>query len=266
MSNLKKINIVGCGYMGSQISCLFSILGYEVNIWNRHPINIEQLKKKKKIICKTSGLEDRDGIIKFEKNLTALKDNITIECLAEDIELKKKYISEIKKNISKDLFSNTSSIKLTDISKELNLLHFFNPISLGIIEIKLNKDISSEAKILINDLEKINFEILSVNNNTGYALNKLIFSEISNFFYLIEEEKINKNQLSKVFLKLKNFNLLGIIDLIGVDTTINIFNNLKKVYDYYYIPKFLKICEDQKILGKKNKTTVKKIFDMDIYP
>ena len=97
MSNLKKINIVGCGYMGSQISCLFSILGYEVNIWNRHPINIEQLKKKKKIICKTSGLEDRDGIIKFEKNLTALKDNITIECLAEDIELKKKYISEIKK-------------------------------------------------------------------------------------------------------------------------------------------------------------------------
>jgi len=59
---------------------------------------------------------------------------------------------------------------------------------------------------------------------------------------------------------------LSVVDLIGVDTTLNIFKNLKKEYDYYYIPRFLNICLDKKILGKKNKTSVKSIFDMDIYP
>jgi len=186
MSNSKKINIIGCGFMGSQISCFFSLIGYEVNIWNRNLVDIEILKKKKKLISKTSNLIDKNGSIKFHKDLSKLENNITLECLSEDFEIKKKYFLEIKKIINKDIFSNTSSIKLTDISKEINLLHFFNPISIGIVEVKFNKKLSSEAEILIEDLKKNNFEILNVINSTGYALNKLIFSEISNFFYLIE--------------------------------------------------------------------------------
>jgi len=266
MSNSKKINIIGCGFMGSQISCFFSLIGYEVNIWNRNLVDIEILKKKKKLISKTSHLVDKNGLIKFHKDLSNLENNVTLECLSEDFEIKKKYFIKIKKIINKDIFSNTSSIKLTDISEEINLLHFFNPISLGIAEAKFNKKLSFEAETIIDDLKKNNFEILNVKNSTGYALNKLIFSEISNFFYLIEKEKINKIQLNKVFLKLKNLNLLAVIDLIGVDTALNIFKNLKKEYDYYYIPRFLNICLEKKILGKKNRTSVKSIFEMDIYP
>ncbi len=252
--------------MGSQVSCLFSLMGYEVNIWNRNLIDVEILKKKKKLISKTSNIIDKKGLIKFHKNFSKLENNITLECLSEDFEIKKKYFFEIKNITDKDIFSNTSSIKLTNISEEINLLHFFNPISLGIVEAKFNKKLSSEAQILIEDLKKNNFEILNVKNITGYALNKLIFSEISNFFYLIEQEKINKFDLNKIFLKLKNLNLLNVIDLIGVDTAINIFKNLKNDYNYYYIPKFLNICLNKGILGKKNKTSVKNIFEMDIYP
>ena len=47
---MKKINIIGCGLMGSQIAGLFSIMGYEVNIWNRNKINHNHLLRQKKII------------------------------------------------------------------------------------------------------------------------------------------------------------------------------------------------------------------------
>ena len=120
MSNSKKINIIGCGFMGSQISCFFSLIGYEVNIWNRNLVDIEILKKKKKLISKTSHLVDKNGLIKFHKDLSNLENNVTLECLSEDFEIKKKYFIKIKKIINKDIFSNTSSIKLKDIYEEIN--------------------------------------------------------------------------------------------------------------------------------------------------
>ena len=45
-----EINILGCGVMGSQIANLFSIMGYEVNIWNRTRINKDNLLRQKKLL------------------------------------------------------------------------------------------------------------------------------------------------------------------------------------------------------------------------
>ena len=89
---MEKINIIGCGLMGSQIAGLFSIMGYEVNIWNRNKINQNNLLRQKKIILKLLKISDNNGPIKIINNFDDLKDNITIECLAEDLELKKKFI------------------------------------------------------------------------------------------------------------------------------------------------------------------------------
>ena len=87
---MKNINIIGCGLMGSQIASLFSIMGYEVNIWNRSDVDEKNLKRQKKIIIKLLKTEDRDGKINFIKNFNDLQNNITIESLAENIDLKKK--------------------------------------------------------------------------------------------------------------------------------------------------------------------------------
>ena len=76
--------------MGSQIASLFSIMGYEVNIWNRSDVDEKNLKRQKKIIIKLLKTEDRDGKINFIKNFNDLQNNITIESLAENIDLKKK--------------------------------------------------------------------------------------------------------------------------------------------------------------------------------
>ena len=57
---MQKINIIGCGSMGSQIASLFSILGYEVSIWNRTKINKENILRQKKLILKLLKIQDKN--------------------------------------------------------------------------------------------------------------------------------------------------------------------------------------------------------------
>ena len=263
---MKKINIIGCGLMGSQIANLFSILGYQVYVWNRNKIDKEHLLRQKKLILKLIKIEDRKGSIHILDKLESLEDNITIECLAEDIELKKDYFNKIIKKVSKEIFSNTSSIKTNLINDKLNLLHFFNPISLKIVEYNSFKKLSNEAKEIFSELEALNFDLIEVGNFTGFAFNKILFAEISNFFFLIEKEKIEKNKLIKVFKRINhNLDILNTLDIIGIDTSAKIMENLKREYNFY-VPEILNHCLSKKIFGKKNKTSIKKIFNSTNYP
>ena len=263
---MKKINIIGCGLMGSQIAALFSIMGYEVNVWNRNEINQNSLLRQKKIILKLLKTKDNNGIINIIDNFEDLKNNITIESLSEDLKLKRDFISKLEKKISKVIFTNSSSIKITTISKKLNLLHFFNPVSLRIIEFnKINKP-SEETKTIIADLKNLGFDLIEVGNFTGFAFNKILFAEISNFFFLIEQENIKKDQILKVFKKINHsLDILNTIDIIGIDISIKILENLKSEYNYY-MPEILYQCKLKKILGKKNKTSIKSIFESSNYP
>jgi len=263
---MKNINIIGCGLMGSQIASLFSIMGYEVNIWNRSDVDEKSLKRQKKIIIKLLKTEDRDGKINFIKNFNDLQNNITIESLAENIDLKKKYLAQLEKKVSKEIFTNSSSIKTDMISKKLNLLHFFNPIYLRIIEYKKINVLSGEAEEIFDDLKKMNFDLIEVENFTGFAFNKILFAEISNFFLLIEKENVKKEEILRIFKKINNnLNVLNTLDLIGIDVSLNILENLKKEYNFY-IPEILYSCKSQKILGKKNRTSIKTIFNSSNYP
>ena len=263
----KKINILGSGLMGTQIANLFCIMGYEVNIWNRSKINANDLLKQKKFFLKILKVDDLGGSINFIKELDSLKNNVTLETLVEDLEVKKDVFKKIEQNVNKEIFTNTSSIQINKINLRLNLLHFFNPISLKIAEINKINVKSEEANSIFIDLKKIGFELIEVNDFTGFAFNKILFAEISNFFFLIEKEGVKKESLLNLYKKIySNLNILNTIDIIGVDTALRIFENLKKDYNNFYIPNLLNLCIKKKILGKKNKSSIKLIFDSPEYP
>lgn len=263
---MKKINIIGCGSMGSQIACLFNIMGYEVSVWNRKLINLDKLEKQKKILNRILKFEDKKGKFQIIKDINNLKNSITIECISEDKELKKQKFLEIANLVNKEIFTNTSSIKTNEIEKNLNLLHFFNPISMKIIEHTKFNILSEEAKNLFEDLKKNNFNLIEVSNYTGYAFNKLLFNQISNFFFLIEKENLKKNQALIILKHLnRDFDILNVIDIIGTDICKKILENLNNEYGTY-VPRIFELCETKHVLGKKNKTTVKNIFDSVDYP
>ena len=77
---------------------------------------------------------------------------------------------------------------------------------------------------------------------------------------------IKKDQILKVFKKINHsLDILNTIDIIGIDISIKILENLKSEYNYY-MPEILYQCKLKKILGKKNKTSIKSIFESSNYP
>ena len=184
-----KINLLGSGYMGKQICSLFVILGYDVVIWQNSTENLDdflknEIKKLEKVYNITSS-----GNYKIEKNLNNLEKNFTIETLTEDLYIKQKIISKLK--FKDNIFSNTSSLSAYDLGENINILHFMNPITTPIVEIYKTKNYKSEdLEKIIKSLKNLSFDIIEVKNIPGFLVNRILFKNLSYFFYLLESEKI----------------------------------------------------------------------------
>ena len=253
-----KINIIGSGSMGKQITSLFMLMGYDVYLWqnsknlkieNQINLEIEKLKK---------NLNSNElGNFTLVNNLSNFKNNFTIETIKEDVVLKRKIINSLE--YDENIFSNTSSIKLEDIGPNVNGLHFMNPISLKYVELCKKKKYSEEVlDLLISRLQKLSYNIINVKDTPGFLINKLIFKDISYFFYLIEKENFNKNDILNIYKKniIKN-DPIKILNLIGLDTALSILKNLNNYDKSFYIPLCLQKAVSENILGYKNKKLFK---------
>ena len=231
-----RVNVIGSGFMGKQIAALLSVIGFDILIWEKTDTNlVSDIKidiRKIEKINKTKNL----GKIDVVNELNKLENNITIETVKEDLETKKEVFKSLK--FKNNLFSNTSSLKLSSIGDNINGLHFMNPITVKFIEVCKVKDFSEEKiSLILNKLRNISYEIYNVEDSPGYIINKILFNDISFFFYLYEVEKINIKNINKIYLSnIKNFNPVRIINLIGVDTCLEILINLNKHDTKYYVP------------------------------
>ena len=229
--NMKQINIIGLGKMGTQIASLLIIMGYSVNIFTRN----YDLKKEKKLKVSNRIFEKffkikQTGKFQIFQNISDLPPNHTIETLIEDITIKKKILSKIKYDFKNLLFiTNTSSYNPKEINENAHGVHFFNPIyQLKIIETTCSKKIrEGAAKFLFDDLNKLNFKIFEVKNNRGYVYNFLYFKKMALYFELIEKYGYEPDAIINILNVFKtNNNFNEIINLVGKKTSKKIIENL----------------------------------------
>ena len=253
-----KINILGSGYMGKQIASLFTLIGFEVFIWyNRKETNLaDNLDYEVKKLEKVLKLKNT-GKINIIEQINELEENLTIETVKEDIDIKKNVINNLK--YKKNIFSNTSSLKLSDIGENINGFHFMNPISMKYIEICEKNNYSKEdLKIVIEKLKEISYQVINVQDTPGFLINKIIFKDISYFFYLIEKDNFNKKDILDVYKNKMNRNdPVRLINIIGVDTSLAILKNLNNYDKSFYVPQTLQQAVSKNILGFKNKKLFK---------
>lgn len=260
-----KINILGYGVMGKQIAALFYLGGYDIAIWDKYEIDHQELYRQIELL-KFFFKSNLTGNITFVNSLDGLENNLTIESVIEDIQTKKEIYNFLKTRISKSYFSNTSSYAPSEISGEVNGLHFFNPISLRIVELYLfNKAKNDELKDILKYLRSADFKIIEVHDNRGYAANYLLFHEISSALKLIEAFGYSVNAVEGIYKNLYNGrDIFKIIDIIGVDVVYKVLNNLKEKYETIYLARCLEEAIEKNILGKKNKTSIRGILDKKI--
>ena len=134
-----------------------------------------------------------------------------------------------------------------------------NPVTIKLIEIcKIGNFSEDKLHLILNELKKISYDVMEVIDSPGYIINKILFKDISFFFYLIEKENFRADEVKKIYLdSLKHSDPIKLVNLIGVDTCLRILINLNKYDNQYYIPKMLRDSVKLNILGNKNKTRFK---------
>lgn len=257
------ITILGSGIMGSQLAALMSLLDFDVTIRSRNN-NLNVVEKNKKLLSKIIKLDFKSNIINY-KNINESFDgqSLVIECLKENLQIKKEYFIKYK-STKYGYFSNSSSFANSDVNNEIDVLHFFNPVSIKILEVCISNKDKYDNSILNNLIEKlknIDFKFFYVHQNRGFLGNTIIFYHISNYFYLHEKLNYNVQDISKMQKEFGiNFNPLNIIDIVGVDVCFEILKNLKEKNNNLYIPEIFNNALKKNILGKKNKTSISSIL------
>ena len=86
-----KINVIGSGSMGKQITSLLVLMGFDVFLWhNSTNKNLDKLINKEIDKLKINLSNYKNGNLTIVNDLSSLDNNFTIETIKEDINIKKK--------------------------------------------------------------------------------------------------------------------------------------------------------------------------------
>ena len=133
-----------------------------------------------------------------------------------------------------------------------------NTITTPIVEIyKTENYKSNDLDRIIKSLKNLSFEIIEVKNIPGFLVNRILFKNLSYFFYLLECEKNNINDLRKIYKNIFNNDPVKIVNMIGLDTCLNILKNLNKSDKSFYVSKLISDSVKNNVLGYKNKKLFK---------
>ena len=85
-----KINVIGSGSMGKQITSLLVLMGFDVFLWhNSINKNLDKLINKEIDKLKINLSNYKNGNLTIVNDLSSLDNNFTIETIKEDINIKK---------------------------------------------------------------------------------------------------------------------------------------------------------------------------------
>ena len=226
-----KIGIVGAGLMGSQIAQVLATFGHEVIVIVKSDRN--EMLAESRIYYGSFGLdklhrrgqlsETPDSImdkIDFRIDWTNLRDcEIVIECVNEDLSLKKKILRQINRIINKDciLASNTSGFSIGNLATSTDIdradkvigMHWFNPPQvMGLVEVvvttndvfcwsKTSKSTIDKICALAKSCEKTPI-IVQDSMRYGHVANRIYRALVKEAKQVVKEELVTEEQVDKI--------------------------------------------------------------------
>lgn len=259
MNEIGTIAVIGAGIMGRGIAHVCALGGFIVKI---RDVSEDILQKSAEII--SSNLQkgvDRNKLtavqkIDAEDNLTvttslahAVEDaDLIIEAIPEDMLLKKETFKRIEQYCPAHaiIATNTSSMSVTEIGASVTDstrtigLHFFNPVHLmKLVEIVSGLETSSETITACEAAcRRMGKETVCINEFPGFVttrINALIGNEA---FHMLQAGVGSAEAIDRA-LKLGLNHPMGpfeMIDLVGLDTRLNILTYLHQTLGEMYRP------------------------------
>lgn len=252
-----KIGVIGSGQMGTGISHVFALSGYETMIYD---VSEEQLKKSieitknnllrqaKKGIIKDAEIDEILNRIKPVNKIELLTDvKVVIEAATEREEVKIDIFKRLDNILQPDvvLASNTSSISITKLAANTKRpdkvigMHFMNPVPvMKLVEIIRGLATGDDTFNFVTALvESIGKEFTVSKDYPGFIANRILIPMINEAIFAYYEgigtiEDIDKTMMLGANHPMGPFTLA---DFIGLDTVLYI---LEVLYNNFRDPKF----------------------------
>lgn len=205
---IKKVAVLGCGFIGFSFAIVFSRKGLEVNLYNRRSPSLDTVKdtiRKQFEFLKDEGILDSEliessmaRIQPFDDLAEALRDvDYVQEALPEDLELKQEMFAEAARLTGSDVIigSSCSGLRRADIVKKVAhhperciVAHPTNPPHL-IPFMEISGDgASREAKdAAYAFMEHLGQKPIQCREVYGYVLNRVQLALIQEALYLVKE-------------------------------------------------------------------------------
>jgi 3-hydroxyacyl-CoA dehydrogenase/enoyl-CoA hydratase/3-hydroxybutyryl-CoA epimerase len=206
-SNLKKIGVVGAGFMGAGIAQVSAAAGLDVVLIDRDQETADKGKAgvHKSLTDRVNKgrmkSAERDGLLAHitpTADYNALKDcDLIVEAVFEDRKVKSDVIAKVQAVISdKAIFaSNTSTLPITSLAAEFKDqprfigIHFFSPVDrMMLTEIILGKNTGDKALAAALDFVRVIRKTpIVVNDSRGFYANRCVLNYIQEGYLMLLE-------------------------------------------------------------------------------
>ena len=273
---ISNIGIVGAGTMGSGISQVAALTGYDIVMQD---VSEEATNRGLGTIDKSlQRLVDREKItadakdaailkIRTTTNLSDLADcDLIIEAATENMDLKLDLFKEIDKVSRPEtiIASNTSSLSLTKLASVSNRpdkvigMHFFNPVPMmALVEIIRALQTSDDTFTTVDQLTReLGKTPVSVKDSPGFVVNRMLVPMINEAVFILYEGIASADEIDAA-MKLGAGHPMGplaLADMIGIDVCLYVMNILLEEFgDSKFRPcPLLKQMVDAGYLGRKS--------------
>ena len=273
---ISNIGIVGAGTMGSGISQVAALTGYDIvmqdvseEATNRGlgTINksLQRLVDREKITA-----DAKETAIRSITTTTDLPDladcDLVIEAATENMDLKLDLFEEIDKVSRPEtiIASNTSSLSLTKLASVSNRpdkvigMHFFNPVPMmALVEIIRALQTSDDTFTRVHELTReLGKTPVSVKDSPGFVVNRMLVPMINEAVFILYESIASAEEIDAA-MKLGAGHPMGplaLADMIGIDVCLYVMNILLEEFgDSKFRPRpLLKQMVDAGYLGRKS--------------
>jgi 3-hydroxybutyryl-CoA dehydrogenase len=255
----QKIGILGAGTMGSGISQVFAVNGFDVALIdisasaleraiNTDEKSFDRLLSKEKITAQQKN--DALSKIKIGQDLASLADcDVVIEAATEDLELKLALMAQLDAIVRPEaiLATNTSSISITRLASATSRpervvgLHFFNPVPLmALVEVISGLQTSEAASSSMDALAKeVGKTPVKVKNSPGFVVNRLLCPMLNEAVFALSENLATASEIDEAMKLGANHPIgpLALCDMIGLDVQLAVMQVLFESYkDSKYRP------------------------------
>ena len=257
VDDVKKVGVIGAGIMGSGIAQSVALIDREVVLLD---ISSSVLEQAIKTIEKSLGRFVKKGEIDKEAsesilsrlhtttNYDDLADvDLVIEAANEDMGIKREIFKKLDKSTGPDviLATNTSSLPIVEIALSTERpdkvagMHFFNPVPvMNLIEIIKSLVTSEETARFVEDFAKaLGKESVRASDIPGFIVNRILMPMLNEAVFALQGGVATPEDIDKAMKLGTNHPMgpLALIDLIGLDVTLNITEVL---YREFQDPKY----------------------------